>query len=134
MLWGSVFEHLPLLAKILDQCPEVSVIVSSNWRLIYSLAELQEFFGAHGHRVIGTTTSIDVKNPVPTNRFQECRAATEQLGVSNWVMVDDQPGIVWDSQIPTPDLARRVIWCDPVLGLGTPLVANVIMERFRDAT
>lgn len=52
------------------------------------------------------------------------------LGVTDWVMVDDQPGIVWGSQIPTRDLVRRVIWCDPVLGLASPLVATAIVGRF----
>lgn len=42
------------------------------------------------------------------------------------------PGIVWGSEIPTPELARRVIWCDPVLGLATPLVAAAIVRRFID--
>lgn len=55
----------------------------------------------------------------------------EQMGVSDWVMVDDQSGIVWGSQIPTRELVHRVIWCDPVLGL-TPLVASAIVSRFLD--
>ncbi|MDA8254455.1 MAG: HAD domain-containing protein [Betaproteobacteria bacterium] len=111
-----LFEHLPSFGRILDQCPEVSVINSSSWRHAHSLQELQGFFGDWGHRVIGTTTSIDASGSLPANRFQECRVMAEQLGVSDWVMVDDQPRIVWGAQIPNPDLARRVIWCDPVLG------------------
>jgi hypothetical protein len=41
----------------------------------------------------------------------------ERLEVFDWLVVDDQPGIVWGSQIPKPELARRVFWCDPVLVL-----------------
>lgn len=129
---GRLFEHLALLGKILDQCPDVSVIISSSWRHVHSLQELQGFFGGWGHRVIGTTTSIDASGALLANRFQECRAMAEQLGVSDWVIVDDQPGIVWGSQIPARELVRRVIWCDPVLGLGTPLVVDSIMKRFLD--
>lgn len=127
-----LFEHLALLGRILDQCPDVSVIISSSWRHIHSLQELQGFFGDWGHRVIGTTGRIDAQSSLPANRFHECRVMAEQLGVSDWVMADDQPGIVWGSQIPTRELVRRVIWCDPVLGLGTPLVVDSIMKRFLD--
>lgn len=127
-----LFEHLPLLGRILDQCPDVSVIISSAWRDVYTLSDLQKFFGSWGHRVIGTTLSSDALDSIPANRFQECQVVAERLGVSDWVMVDDQPGIVWGSQIPARDLVRRVIWCDPVLGLATPLVATGIVDRFLD--
>lgn len=128
---ARLFEHLPRLADILAQCPDVAVVVSSDWRHRYSLAELQGFFGACGDRVIGTTGSINIRSSRPANRFQECQEVAEQLGVTDWVIVDDQPGIVWGSQIPERDLVRRVIWCDPVLGLATPLVASAIVKWFR---
>lgn len=127
-----LFEHLPSLGRILDQCPDVSVIISSSWRHVHSLHELQGFFGGCGHRVIGTTANIDASGSLPANRFQECLAVAEQLGVADWVIVDDQPGIVWGSQIPARELVRQVIWCDPVLGLGTLLVVDSIMKRFLD--
>jgi len=127
-----LFEHLPVLGRILNQCPDVSVIISSNWRQVHSLQQLQGFFGAWGHRIIGTTANIDATDSLPANRFQECRAKAEQLGVADWVMVDDQPGIVWDSQIPTREESRRVVWCDPVLGLGQTLVATSIVRRLID--
>lgn len=127
---GRLFEHLPLLGRILDQCPQVSVIISSSWRDNHTLPELQGCFGAWGYRVIGTTRRIDAAGSLPANRFRECQMRAEEVGVSDWVMVDDQPGIVWGSQIPTPELARRVFWCDPVLGLATPLVATAIVRRF----
>lgn len=66
------------------------------------------------------------------NRFRECQLVAERLGVSDWLVVDDQPGIVWGPQIPKPELARRVFWCDPVLGLATPLVVTGIVRRFLD--
>lgn len=50
-----LFEHLPLLGQILDQCPDVSVIISSSWRDSYTLPELQGCFGDWGHRVIGSS-------------------------------------------------------------------------------
>lgn len=127
-----LFEHLPVLGRILDQCPDLSVIISSNWRSTHSLQQLQSLFGAWGHRVIGTTANIDASDSLPGNRFQECRAMAEQLGVSDWVMVDDQPGLVWGCQIPTGEESRRVVWCDPILGLGQRLVATSIMRRLLD--
>lgn len=126
---SGLFEYLPLLGTVLDRCPDVSVIISSSWRDTHSLPELQALFGDYGHRVIGTTLS-DVSCSRPANRFQECLAAAERHQASDWVVVDDQPGIVWGSQIPSPELARKVLWCDPVLGLATPFVAHSLIKRF----
>lgn len=125
-----LFEHLPVLGRILDQCPDVSVIISSDWRHIHTLQQLQGFFGDWGHRVIGTTANVDATDSLPANRFQECMAMAEQLKVADWVMVDDQPGIVWGSQIPAREESRRVVWCDPVLGIGQTVVATSIVRRF----
>lgn len=85
----GLFEYLPSLGRILDQCPDLSVIISSNWRSTHSLQQLQGFFGAWGHRVIGTTANIDAHGSLTANRFQECLAVAEQLGVADWVIVDD---------------------------------------------
>ena len=126
----GLFEHRDLLGSVLDQCPDVAVIISSSWRHIYTLSELQGFFGNYSQRVIGTTSSVDVRDSMPANRYRECRDAAERYEVSDWVMVDDQPGIVWSSQIPTPELARKVLWCDPVLGLATPFVTYELVKRF----
>lgn len=103
---ARLFEHLPRLVDILAQCPDVAVVVSSDWRHRYTSAELQGFFGACGDRVIGTTASITMRDSSPTNRFQECQAVAQQLSVTDWVIVDDQPGIVLGSQIPARDLVR----------------------------
>lgn len=124
------FQHLPLLGDILNRCPDVSVVISSSWRHIYSLEDLQGFFGAWGGRVIGTTHSVDVRDSLPANRFQECRAVAELLGAARWLMVDDQPSIVWGSQVPSPELLRKVVHCDSVLGLASPLVVEEIVKRF----
>lgn len=127
-----LFEYLPVLGRILDQCPDISVIISSSWRHTRTLQDLQGFFGKWGHRVIGTTSSAGATVAMPVNRFHECRVTAEHFGAADWIIVDDQPGIVWESEIPTPELASRVIWCDPVLGLATPLVATAIVRRFID--
>lgn len=124
------FQHLPLLGHILDRCPGVSVVISSSWRHIYSLEDLQGFFGNWGSRVIGTTRSVDVRDSMPANRFQECRAVAELLGAARWLMVDDQPGVVWGSQAPSPELLRNVLYCDPELGLASPFVVEEIVTRF----
>ena len=103
---ARLFEHLPRLADILDQCPDVAVVVFSDWRHRYRLAELQGIIGACGDRVIGTTESISVRDSLPANRFQEWQAVAQQLGVNDWVIVDDQPGIIWAAQIPEWGLVR----------------------------
>jgi hypothetical protein len=123
---ANLFRHLPLLAGILDRFPEVDVVVSSSWRHHYSLDELREIFGRHGERIIGTIRSIDVPGERPATRFQECRTIAEEFEARHWLMIDDQPTLVWGWYEPSESQERRVIFCDPKLGLSTPGVIEQI--------
>jgi len=124
----NLFKHLPLLAEVLDEFPEAIIAVSSSWRHHLSLDELRELFGKHGSRIVAITNNVDVAGELPANRFKECRAISEIRGISNWLMIDDQPGAVWGTMEPTPDQQAHLLLCDPDLGLATPGVLDKLRQ------
>jgi hypothetical protein len=119
--------HLPLLNDLLDRFP-VDIVISSSWRRHYMLDELRGFFGTHASRVVGTTSDIDVPFERPANRFQECRTYAETHGIMRWLIIEDQPTILWGCWTPTPEQLRQVVFCDENLGLATPGVIEAIRE------
>ncbi len=117
--------HMPLLSRLLDRFP-ADLVITSSWRRQYGLDDLRGFFGIHAYRVIGTLSDFDIAHERPANRYQECRATAQWLGVKDWIVIDDQPVIVWGCWQPTPAQMRQVIMCDANLGLATPGVLDAI--------
>jgi hypothetical protein len=123
---SRLFSRLHLLEELLAHCPDVSVVVSSSWQHHCSLADLRILLGAAGDRVIGTTGSSGAHPS--DSRYEQCRVAAEVLSASVWVMVDDQPSLVWGDCVPTRDEMARTIFCDPVLGL-TPMIVDSLVRK-----
>lgn len=123
-----LFSRLYLLEELLTRCPDLSIIVSSSWQHCYAEDNLKEFLGGAGHRVVGTTCGIVPSNCSSANRFEECLAAAQALATDTWVMVDDQPSLVWGNRVPNREEMARVVFCDPVLGL-TPLVIDILAKK-----
>lgn len=125
---GWLFSQLPHLEDLLVRCPDVMVVISSSWQYHYPLRLLAEFLGDCEPRVVGTTKDLIEKLDPFATRYDDCQAAAKALAVDHWVMVDDQPSIVWGSHIPSPDEMAKVVFCDPILGL-TPLVVDTLARK-----
>lgn len=125
---SRLFQRLPLLEELMNRCPDVSILISSSWQEHYSVDELRGLLGTAGSRVIDSTRSMNAGRELAANRYEECQVAANGIGASHWVMVDDQPGIVWGSRVPTSEEKNRVVFCDPVLGL-TPRVVDVLARK-----
>lgn len=126
---GSLlFQRLPLLEELMNRCLDVSLLISSSWQEHYSLDELRGFLGAAGSRVIGSSRSMNAARELAGNRYEECQAAANSISATQWVIVDDQPAIVWGSRVPTREEMARVVLCDPVLGL-TPRVVDILARK-----
>jgi hypothetical protein len=115
-----------MLEELLVRCPDVSIVISSSWQYHYPLEDLRLFLRAAGTRVIGTTGGAGADPSV--SRYEQCREAAEALGASVWVMVDDQPSMVWGNHVPARDEMAQVVICDPVLGL-TSMVVDTLMRK-----
>lgn len=125
---SRLFQRLPLLEELMNRCPDVLIVISSSWQEHYSVDELRGFLMAAGSRVIGSTRSVNAGRELAANRYEECQVAANGIGASHWVMVDDQPAIVWGSRVPTRGEMARVVLCDPVLGL-TRAVVDILARK-----
>jgi len=72
-----------LLQEWLTQNPQVSVVISSTWRLTRTLEELRQYFPAWGDRIVGVTPDI------PHEEFQR------QHECETWMRVHSKPWVPW---------------------------------------
>lgn len=116
----GVFGYLDALVEALEPFPEVVIMVSSSWRLEYTLTELKMFLGPLGKRVVGTTHLIPQESRYEEIRFSMCKR-TEP-----WLAIDDDDG-GW------PEGEReRLIHCDPTDGLGDAGKAGELVARLTE--
>lgn len=52
-------------------------------------------------------------------RYRQCERLASHLGVEGWRLLDDHVEIVFGPERATPEMMRRVILCDPIMGLDT---------------
>jgi hypothetical protein len=92
------FGQLPLLEEYLRSQPEISIVISSTWRLNHSLAALKESFSADiAARIVDVTPQFALLSNVPEtlvayHREAECDAwlRQNQLVASPWLALDDR--------------------------------------------
>ncbi|WP_305824773.1 HAD domain-containing protein [Massilia brevitalea] len=128
---GKPLSALPLLWRILDAVPELSVVISSTWREEYAFAELAEWLTAgggerFGARLIGTTPIMDSPDDyVPGIRQREIEA---------WLAAHhatDHPYVIVDDMAAYFDLSCENLYLvDAATGL-TPADADSIIARCR---
>lgn len=96
--WGEAedFRCLPLLEGVLREYPETRVIISSDWRTLFSLPKLAARFSEDLRgRVIDTAPTIYPKTPNELYGLRE-REARQWLDRkapgAPWLAIDDAPG------------------------------------------
>lgn len=96
--WGEAedFRCLPALEVVLREYPETLVVISSDWRTLFSLPKLAARFSADLQaRVIDVTPAIYPKSPQEFYglREKEARQWLEKHPDSaGWLAIDDAPG------------------------------------------
>lgn len=84
---GSL-EHLHLIEDFLRRYPQVVVVISSNWRMQYSLEMLRDFFAEDvAERIIGVTP---VTTETPYSRHIEILECLADYGSQFWCALDDE--------------------------------------------
>lgn len=98
-----------LLQEWLSKNPQVSVVISSTWRLKQTLQQLQMFFPGWGRRIVGMTPDIPQGN---FQRQHECESwmRDHALPWTSWVALDDR---VWNFR----PFEKRLILVDRTTGL-----------------
>lgn len=101
---------LRALEAVVEEFPELKIVISSTWRETYGLKELSMFLGPIlGDRVIGVTPVID--DPFLHHvRYHEVLSYLEanMLQHSPWIAIDDTAGF-YPSNAP-------VVWTNPKNG------------------
>jgi hypothetical protein len=129
----QVFTYLPALAAVLEACP-LDVVISSSWRRHFSLEALHVFCEPVSKFIVGTTLDIecDLDDTLPANRYEECEHYARQHGYEDWLMVDDQPEIVFGVLKPTLAQMAHVAITNEHQGLLTPGVLERIAQFCKD--
>ncbi len=88
---NETFERMPLLEKILIQCPEIQIVVSSSWRETMSLDGLKYLFPVpFRHRIVGVTPSIQEVKDTEYIRYRECLLHARNMGINKFIIIDDE--------------------------------------------
>ncbi|MFZ6676222.1 HAD domain-containing protein [Undibacterium sp. Xuan67W] len=102
------FVHLPALEELLREFPTLQIVVSSEWRLRFSLNELRGFFSTDiAARIIGVTPEIQIRETTDIlgSRFREIEAfLIDAYSVNEtWLALDD------DVSLFPPDCSQLIL-------------------------
>ena len=106
--WPQTFQHLPLLAQLLQGHADVGVVVSSSWRLFLSEQELAELLHPIKDWYVGAL------NRRFTQRDEAIIQWLSEHNVADYVVLDDIPRFFtgYPSQWP------QLILCNSALGVA----------------
>jgi hypothetical protein len=110
---SEYFCYLPALEAVLRDYKHVEIVISSDWRLYFSLAQIRRHFSDDlAIRVIGQTPSLgDGSLNQDGLRRHEALAYLERIGSPNrpWCALDDRLDL-WEPTEP------RIIYCPNQFG------------------
>jgi hypothetical protein len=91
---SEIFCHLPRFESVMRDFPSVEIVISSTWRIQFTLDELRARFSPDiAARIIDVTPQIEWtdENYLPTQREDEILAWLERAGLSctPWIALDD---------------------------------------------
>lgn len=70
---NETFERMPLLEKLLDNCPAMVIVISSSWRECANTSYLKSLFRVpYRDKIIGATGSVYLKHGQTGVRAAEC--------------------------------------------------------------
>jgi hypothetical protein len=78
------FEFMPNLVKVLNQFPEIKIVISSDWRFSLTPEISWNIFGYYNDRVIGVTNKL-----VDGNRQSEILEYVRINQVRRFIAIDD---------------------------------------------
>ena len=117
----NLFCWLGDLEQVLDDFPQVRIIVSSDWRRLFddeSLIAILKRLGWRFHSVVEC---------IAPSRYAEILQDAESKKISYWLALDDHQTI---KLATTAD--ERLIFCNPESGIGAPARQEELKHKIVD--
>lgn len=91
------FRCLPLIEAVLRECPEVRIVIASDWRTLFSMRKLVGRFAEDIRpRVVGSSPHLIPRRGADMHGLREREAhmwlAQRHLQDAPWCAIDDAPG------------------------------------------
>jgi hypothetical protein len=121
----TLFEHSGALEELLAPYPEVRLVLSTAWVLVYGIDYATNRLPSSLHqRVIGSTfdSSRDSAHFTSVARGYQVLADAKRRGLRNWIALDD------DVRDWPQGHRHRVIATDPVHGLKSPAATRALAQ------
>lgn len=119
----NLFCWAPILATLLIPYPTVQIIVSSDWRRLFSDDQLAQLLGpALGERVIG---AIEFSQP---DRALEILNDAHHRKLTRWIALDDHETVVAARRAGD----TRYVVCAPQTGISDPRVQHVLVRKLSE--
>ncbi len=91
---NETFERMPLLEKLLDNCPAMVIVISSSWRECANTSYLKSLFRVpYRDKIIGATGSVYLKHGQTGVRAAECEDFVFSHRVKAFICLDDDESL-----------------------------------------
>lgn len=121
------FGHVPMLEEVLQEFPNVEIVITSTWRATRNLEQLKEIFSANiARRVIGLT---------PQWQDHAELAATigpsyiRSIEIEAWLRSRGEPWLNWialdDKRYWFRPFCKNLVTCNPETGLSAENVTEL---------
>lgn len=117
----ELFKWIYVLNEILKDHPDVKIIVSSDWRLLFDDECLIQLLGPLGVRFSGV---VGCRN---SNRYMEILQDAASRGIADWIAIDDHLTIYENT-----NLDSRLIWCDPMYGISSKKTQDLLRSKLNE--
>ncbi|MCW1829994.1 HAD domain-containing protein [Enterobacter asburiae] len=91
---SETFEKMPLLERLLEECPAMVIVISSSWRECASVGYLRALFPKTCEdRLIGATSSLYLMPGQTGVRAAECEDFAYTYRIKSFICMDDDASL-----------------------------------------
>ena len=125
----KLFEYLPVLDDLLSPYPDVEIILSSDWSLVFGTDATRNAMPSSGvrERIVGATSDGCIFDPRVWPVLPRGAQVLDYLArnkLRRWLAVDDRTD-------GFEAFRHRLIHCQTEVGLGDPAVVDQFRERLQ---
>lgn len=125
----KLFQHVPLLERLLEPYPQVGLILSTSWVRRYGCTKTAKNLGHKlRHRVLGATFHSRMNEEIFMDlpRGKQVLADVQRRQPRDWLALDDNPE-GWP-----PESAGKFIQTHAHLGISAPTVQATLEQKLKE--